>query len=160
MGVYVKKGFGFGLTSGVITTLGMLIGLATISESKTVIIGGIISIAIADAASDALGIHIAEESHEKTESKNVWTVTVTTFVSKFIFSSSFLIPVALLDIKLAVAVSLIWGFLLLIVFSYKIAIDRNENPLKTILEHTIIATIVLFIIHITGDIINRYLGNG
>ena len=54
----VKKGFGFGLTSGVITTLGMMVGLNASTGSRTAVIGGIIAIAIADAFSDAVGMHI------------------------------------------------------------------------------------------------------
>ena len=42
----VKKGFGFGLTSGVITTLGMMVGLNASTGSRTAVIGGIIAIAI------------------------------------------------------------------------------------------------------------------
>lgn len=107
---YIKKGIGFGLTSGVITTLGMLIGLSAISESKAIIVGGIISIAIADAASDALGIHIAEESHEKSEARHIWTATISTFISKFVIASSFLVPLLFLDMRLAVPVCVLWGF--------------------------------------------------
>ena len=55
----VKKGFGFGLTSGVITTLGMMVGLNASTGSRTAVIGGIIAIAIADAFSDAVGMHIS-----------------------------------------------------------------------------------------------------
>ncbi len=76
----IKKGVGFGLTSGVITTLGMLIGLSTVSESKTVVLGGILSIAIADAASDAMGMHISEESHERAESKHIWQATISIYL--------------------------------------------------------------------------------
>ena len=53
----LKKGLGFGLTSGVITTLGLIVGLHAGFQSKAVVIGGILTIAIAD----ALGIHPSEE---------------------------------------------------------------------------------------------------
>ncbi|NPA16999.1 MAG: hypothetical protein GXO05_04565 [Aquificae bacterium] len=156
MNSYLKKGVGFGLTSGVITTLSMLIGLSTISDSRAVVIGGILSIAIADAASDALGMHIAEESHEKTEEKHIWTATLSTFFSKFIFAMTFMVPVALFEIKTAVIISLIWGFLLLTVFSYKIALDRKENPVRAVVEHVVIATVVLTVIHLTGKLVKTF----
>ncbi len=152
---YIKKGIGFGLTSGVITTLGMLIGLSAISESKVIVVGGIISIAIADAASDALGIHIAEESHEESKLKHIWTATLSTFISKFVITSSFILPVFFFELKTAVIISILWGFSLLTVFSYKIAKDRNENPVISIFEHLSIASFVLIIIHITGDFIKK-----
>lgn len=65
MKLSLRKGFSFGLTSAAITTLGMIIGLDSAMHSKLVVIGGILSIAVADSFSDALGIHISEESHEK-----------------------------------------------------------------------------------------------
>lgn len=66
----LKTGLCFGLTSATITTLGLMVGLHSFSGSKVVVIGGILTIAIADAFSDALGIHISEEAenvHAKRE---------------------------------------------------------------------------------------------
>jgi len=57
----------FGLTSGIITTLGLIVGLHSGTHSKLAVIGGILTIAMADALSDALGIHVSEES-EATQS--------------------------------------------------------------------------------------------
>ena len=61
----VRKGVSFGLTSGIITTLGLLIGLYSSTKSQMVVIGGVLIIAIADAMSDAFGIHISEEAESK-----------------------------------------------------------------------------------------------
>jgi len=61
----LKVGFSFGLTSGIVTTLGLMVGLHSSTHSKLVVIGGILTIAIADALSDAMGIHIAEEVQNK-----------------------------------------------------------------------------------------------
>ncbi|MBW2265656.1 MAG: hypothetical protein JRF28_05735, partial [Deltaproteobacteria bacterium] len=52
----LKTGLSFGLTSGTITTLGLMVGLHSGTHSKLVVLGGILTIAIADAFSDALGI--------------------------------------------------------------------------------------------------------
>lgn len=57
-----RTGFCFGLTSGIITTLGLMVGLNSGTYSALVVAGGVVTIAIADAFSDALGIHIAKES--------------------------------------------------------------------------------------------------
>lgn len=48
-----KTGFSFGLTSGIITTLGLMVGLHSGTHSKLVVLGDILTIAIADAFSDA-----------------------------------------------------------------------------------------------------------
>ncbi len=49
MKAQIRKGFGFGLTSGIITTLGLIVGLHSSTHSKLAVIGGVIIIAIADA---------------------------------------------------------------------------------------------------------------
>ena len=72
-------GFSFGMTSGIITTLGLMVGLNAGTQSKLAVIGGILTIAIADAFSDALGIHISEESEGRHTHKQIWAATLATF---------------------------------------------------------------------------------
>jgi cytochrome c biogenesis protein CcdA len=85
----LKIGLSFGLTSAIITTLGLMIGLISGTESKIVVIGGILTIAIADAFSDALGIHLSEESESKHTRKEIWEATLATFFFKAMFGLSF-----------------------------------------------------------------------
>jgi len=146
----IFKGFGFGLTSGVITTLGMIIGLYTTTESKYVVISGILSIAIADSVSDALGMHLSEESDTTKSSKHIWIATLFTFLSKFIITVSFIVPVLLFNLNLAILISIIWGIFLVSIYSFKIAIERGENPYKAVFEHLLIMSIVLTIVYFTG----------
>ncbi|MCM8762582.1 MAG: hypothetical protein NC905_02860 [Candidatus Omnitrophica bacterium] len=148
----LKTGFSFGLTSGIITTLGLISGFHSI-QSKLIIIGGILTIAIADAFSDALGIHISEESEITHNTKEIWLATLSTFISKFIFSASFLIPVIFLPLNSAFIVSIIWGVLLILIFSYILAKQQKESPLKVIGEHLLIVIIVLVLTHQIGEFI-------
>ncbi|MBW1641510.1 MAG: VIT1/CCC1 transporter family protein, partial [Deltaproteobacteria bacterium] len=69
----LRKGISFGLTSGTITTLGLMVGLHSGTHSRMVVIGGILTIAVADAFSDALGIHISAESENECSPKEIWT---------------------------------------------------------------------------------------
>src|SRR3989338_1222919 len=96
-----KIGFGFGSTSGIITTLGLIIGLNSGTHSKITIIGGVLTIAIADSFSDALGIHISEESENVHTSKEIWMATFSTFFFKFAFALTFLVPLLILPITQA-----------------------------------------------------------
>ena len=70
------EGATFGLTSGVITTLGLIVGLHAGTHSTAVIVGAIITIAIADAFSDALGIHVHEESENVHTADQIWAATL------------------------------------------------------------------------------------
>jgi len=152
----IKVGFNFGTTSAIITTLGLMVGLYSSVGSRLAIIGGIITIAVADAFSDALGIHISEEDEGKHTQKEIWESTFSTFFFKFIFASVFLIPFLIFNIKIAVIVSIIFGFFLLGIFSYRLSKkQKKSNPWNIIIEHLFIACLVIIITYIVGVIVNK-----
>ena len=146
----LKTGLCFGMTSGVITTLGLIVGLHSGTHSRLVIIGGILTIAIADAFSDALGIHISEEAKNNRD-KEIWEATVVTFFAKFLFALTFIVPIILLNLSLAIGVSIVWGLLVLAILSYYIAHDRRSSSVVVIGEHLLIAIVVIVITHFVGD---------
>ncbi len=139
----LRTGITFGLTSAVITTLGLMVGLHSGTHSKTIVLGGILTIAVADAFSDALGIHISEESKEDHTVKGVWISTVTTLLAKSLFALTFAVPVMLLPLSTAIIVSMIWGVAILTLLSYFIAKTHGSAPWKTIGEHLLIAFLVM-----------------
>ena len=147
----LKKGVSFGLTSGAITTLGLMVGLHSGTESAAVVLGGILTIAVADAFSDALGIHISEEGENQHAHREVWRATVATLLTKFVFAMSFLIPILLLPLSAAIIVSVTWGMSVLAVLSYLIAKNQGERPWKVIGEHVGVAALVIIIAHLLGD---------
>ena len=147
----LKVGFSFGVTSGIITTLGLMVGLHSGTHSRLAVIGGILIIAIADAFSDALGIHISEEFENKHTVKQIWASTISTFLSKFIFSLTFVVPVLLFKLSTAITISIIWGLLLLSVLSYKMSKNQSANPWKVVVEHLLIASIVIIATHFLGE---------
>jgi VIT1/CCC1 family predicted Fe2+/Mn2+ transporter len=146
-----KKGFSFGLTSGVITTLGLIVGLNSSTHETTVVIGGILVIAVADAMSDALGIHVSEEAEKKHTHRQVWEATIATFLSKLVFASLFIIPFLLFSLNTAIIISVVWGMLLIIIFSYHLARQNKMKPYSVIGEHLLIAIAVILITHYIGD---------
>jgi VIT1/CCC1 family predicted Fe2+/Mn2+ transporter len=121
-------------------------------------LGGIFTIAIADAVSDALGIHISEESQKKHSLKSVWESTGAALVSKFVFAAIFIAPVLLLDLKTAVMASIGIGAIVLGTLSYYIAKIRKIEPWRAILEHLFIAAIVVVLTHYAGTWISMTFG--
>lgn len=145
-----RTGLFFGATSGVITTLGLITGLNAGTQSLTAVLGGILVIAVADSMSDALGIHLAEESDPDTDHRHVWSATIVTFLTKFVFALSFAVPLLLMPLGPAVMASIAWGMLVIVVLSYMLARAQGEAPLGIILEHCGIATLVVVLSHIIG----------
>lgn len=147
----IKRGFSFGLASGVITTLGLLIGLAASTNSKTVVLSGILMIAVADALSDAIGMHVSEEEGTHDSNRQVWLATISTFVGKFIIALTFTVPILLLPrLDVGALCAVIWGVALLAVFSWHIAKLHKTSAVKTIGEHLLIAAVVIAITYFLG----------
>ena len=150
----LKTGLAFGLTSGVITTLGLIVGLNSSTHSKAVVLSGILVIAIADAMSDAFGIHMSEESANKYTGSSIRLATITTFLAKFIFASTFIVPILLFDLSIAVIVSIIWGFFLLGIFSYFVS-NKQTKPWHAVIEHLTTALLVIVATYYVGQIIGN-----
>jgi VIT1/CCC1 family predicted Fe2+/Mn2+ transporter len=147
------KGFGFGVTSGVITTLGVVSGLHAGTHSKLAVLAGIVVLAISDALSDAMGIHVSEEAEMEHTSKELWEASFFTFISKLIFTLTFIFPIAFLELYVAIMVSIFWGLFLITLFSFYMAKSQKQKPYKVIIEHVFITVLVVLLTHYIGDII-------
>lgn len=149
----IKIGFAFGVTSAVITTLGLLVGLEAGTHSRLAVIGGILTIAVADAFSDAFGIHASEEMEGTHTFAEIWLAAAFTFLAKLIFGASFVIPVLLFPLSLAVLVAVAWGLVLLMTFSAYTAKRDGGKPWYAVLEHVVIALLVIITTHYLGSFI-------
>lgn len=152
----MRTGVTFGMTSAVITTLGLMVGLHSGTHSRMVVLGGIITIAVADAFSDALGIHVSEESESVHTVKQIWMSTIFTFFTKFFFALSFAAPVLFLPLATAIIVSMFWGMAVLAILSYLIAKAQGKPALKMIGEHILIALVVIAVTHLVGHWVGNF----
>jgi VIT1/CCC1 family predicted Fe2+/Mn2+ transporter len=104
-------------------------------------------------------MHISEESNEASTNLHVWESTITTFLAKLLFASTFVVPVILLPLSVAIPVSIIWGGLMLAVMSYLIAKMQNKPAWHVVGEHLLIATIVIVLTHFVGRSIDTMFGS-
>ncbi|MEM4663023.1 MAG: hypothetical protein QXM75_03295, partial [Candidatus Diapherotrites archaeon] len=109
------------------------------------------------ALSDALGIHMSEESENKHTEKEIWQSTISTLVSKFFFALIFAFPLLVLDLHNAIIANIVLGLSLLTVFSYQLAKEQNKKPTRVIIEHLAIAIVVIVLTRILGSFINSWL---
>ena len=124
-----------------------MVGLHSGIHSRTVAIGGIVTIAIADAMSDTLGIHVSEESKNSGPTRQIWEATVATFVAAMIFVA----PVMTRPLDQAIVISAIWGLLVLAVLSFFVAQAQAIPPWKAMGEHLLITLCVVVITHAVGN---------
>jgi len=151
-----KKGFSFGLTSGVITTLGLMAGLHASTHSTLAVLGGIFTIAVADAFSDAFGVHVSEEAENQHTPKEIWQATATTWLSKFFVALTFAVPVLIWPLGTAIVINISWGLFLIGAFSFYLAKKQQANPWPMVGEHLLIAAVVIAITHYLGDFIGKF----
>jgi vacuolar iron transporter family protein len=162
-------GFSFGSTSGVITTLGLMIGLHSGTHSKLAVLGGILTIAIADAFSDALGIHVSEEFENKHSDGEIWLATLSTFIAKFVVALTFTVPILLwpfteiitipflnIELPVAMTVAVLWGLFLIMALSIKMARQQGAIIKNVVFEHLIIVIMVITITHYVGHWISTF----
>ena len=152
-----KVGFSFGTVSGVISTLGLMVGLDSGTDSRLAVVGGIVMIAIADSFSDALSMHVSEEWQKSTNDKSIWQMTIATFVSKVIIALSFLVPFPFLEMPQAIIVNIIWGMSLIVAINYFVAKSRGVPVAKIIIEHLLVAFLVIVITYLVGWAVRDYL---
>jgi len=150
-----RTGVFFGATSGVITPCGLLTGLAAGTGSMSTVVSGILIVAIADSMSDALGIHLSEESGANHSTAHVWTATAVTFLTKLVVALTFILPFFLLPLDAATIAALAWGALLLALMSWQIARLQQTAPWPVIAEHLGVATAVILASHFVGLWIGR-----
>jgi len=145
--------FSYGITSSVVTSLALIVGLDGITNPKMSIIGALLLIAVADNISDSLGIHIYRESaHSKTKN-NIKVYTFSNFLTRLSITLLFVLLVMFLPIQYAILSSMILGLSLLSVLSYLIAINQKTNPYLQILQHVGVAIVVMITSHFVGQTI-------
>jgi VIT1/CCC1 family predicted Fe2+/Mn2+ transporter len=113
----------------------------------------IVVLAVSDALSDAMGIHVSEEAEDEHSAREIWEASAFTFLSKLSITLTFLVPITLLELQTAVATSAIWGLLLVAFFSFWMAKSQKKNPYKAVAEHIMITILVIILTNYLGFLV-------
>lgn len=149
------EGAAFGVTSGVITTLAVLIGVNLATASKFATIAAILTVAVADALSDAAGIYAAKEAERDVSVKQIWLATLTSFLGKFIFSLIFVIPFIIFAAVTAILVSVLFAAIVLFTMGAFVAARRGKRRLQSAVEHSLVGLGVAFLSYMLGILLSN-----
>ncbi len=149
--------FSFGISSAVLTTLGMIVGLDSATNSEFAVISGIVSVAVADSFSDAIGMYSSKKSERGVSSSTAFKSAFNVFLGKLIFTLSFIIPFLFFSYNKAIILSIIWGLILLAIVNIQIAYVNEENTLTSVIKNTFIALIIMLLSFIAGIIVSSLL---
>jgi vacuolar iron transporter family protein len=151
----IRKGLSFGITSAVITTLGIIVGVHSGTDLQHAIIAAILIIAFADSLADSCGILFSEQAREDCSTKDSLISAVTAFLGKVFFALTFIVPLVLLPLHAGIIVCIVYGLTLLVIYSAVTAKTRQESALKAITQYVLLAVIVIVLSHIIGLWVNR-----
>jgi vacuolar iron transporter family protein len=143
-------GFSFGISSAVLTTLGIVIGLNSATESLTAVMGGIAAVAIADSLADAMGMYASKKSERGSSTTSAFKSASNVFFGKFIFALTFLIPFFILPFIAAIYACIFWGLILLTFVSIQIAFIQEEDIPASIIKNLSIACGVILLSYLVG----------
>ena len=155
----LRQGLIFGISSGVITTSGVLAGLVQTPVSPIILIVTIVSLAISDGISESYGLFISKKV-EKPKDNGHGPVKsfVGLLVTKMIVVLSFLIPLLFsrqLGYYKNMSWPILWGVLILTILDYYTSCLRKEKLLPYLIKHYIILVITLGLNIFFGRMINK-----
>jgi VIT1/CCC1 family predicted Fe2+/Mn2+ transporter len=144
-----------GSSAAIITNVSLIVGLGSAQAGKGPILGGLLTVALADNISDSLGIHLYKESEGFGERQSS-LATVLNFLSRLLVSLSFIDIVLIWPTSQAIIIGIVWALLLLTLISYLITRRNHENSISEILKHVLIAVIVIVLSRCIGSLIADY----
>ena len=134
--------YSLGSTAAIITSMGIVAGLGQSDSLKMITIASLLTFAIADNISDALGIHIYKES-EGAGKKATLRATFGNFFTRLGVVLSFVIIVLLCNAHIALLLCTAWGLGLLSFISYRIALIKGSDPRREIFWHLVVSAVVI-----------------
>ena len=132
----------YGGTAAIVTSTALINGLSAANATKPVIVSALLIAALADNLTDALSIHIFQES-EQLDQKEAFTGTITNFLTRLLLCISFAFLVGWFPLAFAGKVAMAWGMLLLAALTYLVARERKVSPPLEIVKHVVVASVVI-----------------
>lgn len=155
-----KQGLTFGVISSIISVLGLIISFWIIGEKIEVLIVTLIAVSISNVFSDAFSIYISNKTIQKNDIAII-SASLIIFVKIFL-PFIFVLSLYFLNIKKALAVNIILGFVLIILIAIYISKINNDTSIvafKRILSYFLIIYIILFFITICNLILYNFKSN-
>ena len=143
----------FGIISGILTTVGVLIGVNSASSSKLAVFAAIVSIGVADSCSDAFGIYNAKISERGNSASAAFRYALGTFVGKFIMPFSFLFAIWMLPLLKATIVDLVWAVIVLSLLSAEQAVIGEKSLLKNTGRNLGMALMIVILSYAAGQLV-------
>jgi vacuolar iron transporter family protein len=135
----------FGSTAAIVTSMALIFGLDAATATKSTIVSGLLIVALADNLTDALSMHVYEESHGRLLPREAFFATFSNFVARLAVSLSFVLLVVLLPLSSAVIASGAMGLGLLVALTWALARERKVSVAGEMVKHIATALAVILV---------------
>jgi len=136
-------GSSFGSVSGVITSLGLILGMYGANMKSRPIVISLISIALSDSISDALGIYYGVKTQNK--QNGAIQEALYALTSKFLIPIFMILPFVLLDTTKGVLINLVVGFSIIIYMSNEIFVEKRQK-----IQNILISWLAVILTYLVG----------
>jgi predicted adenylyl cyclase CyaB len=145
----------FGITSGILTTVGVLVGVNSATASQLSVIAAVTAIAVADSCSDAFGMYLAKVSERGASPRQAIRFALGTLAGKAVFPLTFIVPLLFLPLTVAVWVDLAWGGLALALLSAEQAVVEQQPVIRRIARNLGLALVIVANSALAGSLVAR-----
>lgn len=150
------QGVAFGIMGGVVTILGVMLGLSTTGNKQFTELGILVA-GLADSFSDAAAMYVSEETEGIHTKKEVVATALATLFGKIASLILLMTPVLLLPLREGAIVSVLIGVFLLTGLSFYIKKDFKEK-IRFAVEYILLAIVVAMISYSIGNLAQIILG--
>ena len=151
------KNYIFGSAAAIITNISLIVGLGSAGQGRGPILGGLLTIAIADNISDSLGIHLYKETEGVGQKLSV-LATLLNFTARLVVCVSFIAIILIFSPAQAIPIAIVWGLLLIVTLSYLINRSHNRHSVWEIAKHVLVALAVIVMSRYAGYLIGKHFG--
>jgi vacuolar iron transporter family protein len=123
----------------------LIVGLDAATATKSTIVSGLLIVALADNLTDALSMHIYQESERRLQGQEAFGATLGNFVTRLLLALTFVLLVWLLPLGSAIVLSAAWGFLLLVALTWALARERRVSFVSEAFKHVAAALAVILV---------------
>jgi predicted adenylyl cyclase CyaB len=145
----------FGITSGILTTIGVLVGVNSATADRLSVVAAVVAIAVADSCSDAFGMYMAKMSERSAAPKQALRHALGTLVGKAFLPLTFLVPLLVLPLGVAVWLDLAWGALALALLSAEQAVVEQRAIARRIARNLGLALVIIAASALAGRLVER-----
>lgn len=143
----------YGGTAAIVTSVALIFGLGAATATKSAIVSGLLIVALADNLTDALSMHIYQESERRLETSEAFMQTWRNFATRLALALTFVLLVLLLPVNWALVASAAWGLSLLTLLTWALARERRVSFAKELGKHFAAALAVILASRAIGAIV-------